>query len=397
MDNHTTRALSRIGRTEDIHISPDGHYLALAAYLLNKILIIRININKEKNRWNIALNKSFEITSNALSQPHGVFWLDNQHIMVANRSADSIILKIPKHHSKSNLDLVPVSSIKARILDLDKDSSCLHVYNFGAGLYEALFCSNDGHYVSAHILDESKKFAIQSSIILLQKDLNVPDGVAVSNDKKWIGVSNHDKHNIFIYPNHNQLDKHTDPSAILSGPMYPHGIIFFNDDHYIFVADAGAPFVYGFFSPSGIWKGQFQPFIKLQVMDEDSFAVSHVNVQEGGPKGIYITQDTHLLIITCDQLRLAFFDLKKILKPFKHKIKKKDLDRNNLSSLIEITPLLRHLNYMRLNANQFNEDIKKIILKENINKSLTLKIVLKFIFNKCLLKIKNLFLKQPKD
>lgn len=393
IDKPTAHALTYIGRTEDIHISPDGQYLALAAYLFNKILVMRIDIDKEKNRWNISLNQSFEIVSSALKAPHGVFWIDNQHIMVANRSTDSAVFKLPKNHSKSNLDLDPISSIKADHIGLDKDSSCLYVYNLGLGLYEAIFCSNDGHYVSAHILDESKQFALQSSIILLEKGLNVPDGVALSDDRRWIGVSNHDNHSVYVYPNHSLLDKHADPSATLNGPMYPHGIIFYNDDHYIFVADAGAPFVYGFFSPSGDWEGWFQPFIKLQVMDDDSFATGHFNSTEGGPKGIYITPNTHLLIITCDQVRLAFFDLKKILEPFNHKIKKKASSRNHSLSFIEIAPILRHLNYTRLNINKLNVTIKKLIIELNSNKSLAFKIMLKFIFNKCSSKVGKLFFK----
>ena len=68
-DKRTAHALSRIGRTEDIHISPDGRYLALAAYLTNKILIMQININQEKYKWDIRLKESFEITSSALTIP----------------------------------------------------------------------------------------------------------------------------------------------------------------------------------------------------------------------------------------------------------------------------------------------------------------------------------------
>ena len=48
MDNHTTRSLSRIGRTEDIHISPDGQYLAVAAILLIKLKYLDENIEEKK-------------------------------------------------------------------------------------------------------------------------------------------------------------------------------------------------------------------------------------------------------------------------------------------------------------------------------------------------------------
>lgn len=390
-DKRTADALSLIGRTEDIHISPDGRYLALAAYLTNKILMMRINANQKKGKWNIELKKSFEITSPALNQPHGVFWIDNEHIIVANRSTDTVIFEFPKKHKKLSLNLEPISSIKVDKIDFLNYSSCLHIYHLGLGLYEALICSNEGHYVSSHILDGNRKLSSLSSIILLKDDLSVPDGVAVSDNKKWISVSNHDKHYVYIYSNQKLLDQHTKPSAILNGPMYPHGIIFFNDDHYIFVADAGTPYVYGFFSASGDWKGQFQPFIKLKVMEDDFYKAGHVNSQEGGPKGIYITKNTHLLIITCDQIRIAFFDLKKILKSFNHKIKIKALDKKESLSLIEIDPILRHLNYLRLNVSELNNTFEKLISEKNLNNSLTLKIIFKFVFSRLVFKIKKLF------
>jgi hypothetical protein len=388
-DKRTANALNLLGRSEDIHISPDGRYAALAGYLTNKILIVRIHIEKEKGKWNIILSNSFDFTSTTLDAPHGVFWIDDQHIMVANRATNSIVFKIPKNRNKSNVRLEPISSIKTDQIDLLYHSSCLHVYTLGAGLYEALICSNYGHYVSSHILDERKKFSPQSSIMLLQVDLNVPDGVAVSDDRRWIGVSNHDQHSIHIYSNDKLLDKYTHPSAILHGPLYPHGIIFFKDSHYIFVADAGAPYVYGFFSSSGNWIGKLQPFIKLQVMNADFFKAGHVNPQEGGPKGIYITQDSHLLIITCDQVRIAFFDLTKILKPFNHKIKKKTLGKKDPSKFIETDPLLRHVNSQRHNAQELNETIVHLIAEKN--KAISLKIIFKLILKKCLSKMKRCF------
>lgn len=392
-DNHTANALNHIGRTEDIHISPDGRYLALAGYLTNKILIMRINAKQINGKWNIKLKKYFEITSLSLYQPHGVCWINNNHIIVANRSTDTVIFELPKKHSKLRLNLEPISSIKVDKIDLLNYSSCLHIYNLGLGLYEALICSNEGHYVSSHILDGNRKFLSLSSIILLKDDLNVPDGVVVSNDKKWIGVSNHDKHNVYIYLNQKILDQHTQPSAVLNGPLYPHGIIFYNDDHYIFVADAGTPYVYGFFSSSGDWKGQFKPFIKLKVMEDAFYKAGHVNSQEGGPKGIYISQNTNLLIITCDQVRVAFFDLKKILKPFNHKIKIKTLDKKEFLNDIKIDPIIRHLNCLRLNVSNLNNVIERLVFEKNLNNSLTVKIILQFIFNKLMLKIKR-FLKK---
>jgi hypothetical protein len=392
-DNRTTHALSHIGRTEDIHISPDGRYLALAAYLTNKILMMRINANQKKGKWSIELKESFEITSPSLNQPHGIFWIDNEHIIVANRSTDTAIFELPKKHSKLSLNLEPISSIKIDKIDLLNYSSCLHIYNLGLGLYEALICSNEGHYVSSHILDGNRNFLSLSSIILLKDDLNVPDGIVVSNDKKWIAVSNHDKHNVYVYLNQKILNQHTLPSAILNGPLYPHGIIFHNDDHYIFVADASAPYVYGFFSSSGDWKGQLKPFIKLKVMEDAFYKAGHINSQEGGPKGIYISQNTNLLIITCDQVRVAFFDLKKILKPFNHKFKIKALDKKESLNSIKVDPIIRHLNYLRLNVSNFNDAIERLVFEKNKNDSLTVKLILKFIFNKLMFKIKRFFKK----
>jgi hypothetical protein len=128
--------------------------------------------------------------------------------------------------------------------------------------------------------------------------------------------------------------------------------------HYtIFIADAGAPFVYGYYSESGNWNGEYMPFTKLKAVSDELFIRDHVNEREGGIKGISYIHGTDILAITCNARPLVFFDLKLILSPFKDKMIKKDSQYNELGRPIQ--SLLRILNNTKIHHNEFIELILK--------------------------------------
>jgi DNA-binding beta-propeller fold protein YncE len=153
---------------------------------------------------------------------------------------------------------------------------------------------------------------VASDAVLLRKWLNIPDGVIFSADRKWLAVSNHNTHGVFIYENAVSLDAQSDPVGILRQVYYPHGLCFSPDGRLLFVADAGSPHLLVYASDACEWRGVRNPVGTFRIMDDATFARGHTNLQEGGPKGIDIREDAGVLVATSEFQPLAFFDLAQV-------------------------------------------------------------------------------------
>jgi hypothetical protein len=204
-----------------------------------------------------------------------------------------------------------VSTIKSVV----KTPGSVSVSRIGQGLHEVLVCNNYVHHVSRHILDERLGFSVEGSSIFLSKGLDIPDGIASSHDGRWIAVSNHNDHSVFVYENVPGLDLSGLHSGRLAGIAYPHGVRFAAGGKYLLVADAGAPFVHIFESSGGIWRGERNPTASVRLMDEETFLSGHHNEQEGGPKGIDICHDNRVLVASCEEQPIVFMDMRNLLKP----------------------------------------------------------------------------------
>lgn len=381
-DDEVLRQLSQLGRTEDLHLSPNGNKLAIAGYVLNEIYIFELR-NSEKSNKQIHLNCFLRIQSPDLKNPHGVFWLDDSTIAVANREDATCIFKLPKKFTKKNylISLNPISKINCDNIDHLMTSSCICADTSQTGLNELLICSNYAHYVTHHLLDAN--YAVIGSATLLKDGLNVPDGVAISANKKWISISNHDDHTIFVYQNHIELNPQSKPNAVLHGVGYPHGIKFFGNDHYIFVTDAGSPFVFIFFNPSPNWQGKFYPCSKIKIMNDKMFNRCHTSHQEGGNKGLYIDDKRGLLMISCEQIPLACFDINIIINQLKNKTTHENISFSLLDDKDKLMRIAKNIRTDSLrNKTHFEEQLNT--LKNTINdllesKSWKITSVLRFI------------------
>ena len=149
--------------------------------------------------------------------------------------------------------------------------------------------------------------------MLLRKWLNVPDGVAVSDDGRWLAISNHDTHSVLVYEYSPSLNEDSDPVSVLRGVSYPHGLRFSSDGRQLVLADAGAPRLHVYAREGDEWRGVRDPQSTIQIMDETQFLRGHVNPQEGGPKGIDVSVDSTVLVVTTEFQPLAFFDVPELL------------------------------------------------------------------------------------
>lgn len=312
------KALAEIGRTEDIKFSPDNRRLAIAGYTNNQILIASILLEESATGKRVTLPDCLTITSPSLQQPHGLFFIDDQTLIVANRSGEAPILRLPPMGTGNSFELSPFQTIRADQIHYLKTPGSVTVSRIGLELYEVLICNNYVHYITRHIVDAREGFRVRRNEVLLSKGLDIPDGIAVNKAWSWIAVSNHNPHNVFMYRNGPGLDRSSEPDGILRDAIYPHGVRFTADDNFILVADAGAPYLHLYAKSGADWTGERAPVASIRVMDEKTYLRGRYSPQEGGPKGVDITSNMSMFATTCHNQVLAFFDLEKILQKHAH-------------------------------------------------------------------------------
>ena len=342
-----------MGRTEDVQFSPDNRRLAIAGFNHSKILILDIKIKTAKGKILVLCDDWLEITSPGFNYPHGLFWIDSSTLIVANRGAEAAIIKIPsKKPDSKTVEITPIEMIR-RGRDLLRSPGSVSVSKIGQDLYDVVICNNYAHNVSRHFLDGKNNFASTGSCRHLAKGLDVPDGISHSHSGEWLAVSNHYKNAVFIYRNDNSLDEESEPIGKLRGMSYPHGLRFSHDDRFIFVADAGAPLVHVYRMDHRRRSGKHFPVYGLRVIDNETFIRGHTNPQEGGPKGIDLTSDDRVLVVSREEEPIVFFDVR---KRFETLSARSNFDSKQPENITETEQtrlsLLGHINLMaKSNAN----------------------------------------------
>jgi DNA-binding beta-propeller fold protein YncE len=310
----TQDALARLGRTEDVKFSPSNRRLAISGFAENQILILDLVIEHAGPEASILIADHVEIASTSLRYPHGVSFIDEDTIIVANRKRQAPILTLPPSGTaQKKYELSALRTIRGNWFNRLKSPGSVSVYPKDSGQYEALICNNYVHSVTRHTLDGQRRFRITKNEVLLRAGLRIPDGVSVSRDRRWIAISNHMTHSILVFENTPELDGKTKACAILEGMDYPHGVRFTPDGRFVLVADAGAPYVHVYETNAGRWQSTTKPTRSIRVMDDDTFQKGRYNAEEGGPKGIDIDTDMKVLAVTSEHQVLSFFNLGTVL------------------------------------------------------------------------------------
>ena len=307
-------AISRLGRTEDVQFSPDGGRLAVTAFNDNRILVLGIDVRSDAEPPTIAITSWLELESDALQQPHGISWIDERTIAVANRNGQLVIFELPQELTSGSITLEPVKTLGIDTSDLLKTPGSVSTVPAGADLIEFVVCNNYVHHVSRHLIDRRNGYAPIASEILIRDGVTVPDGVAHSRCGRWLAISNHGHHNVLLFRNDRELGPRTRPQAVLTGMNYPHGVHFAENGRSILVADAGAPFVH-LYRSEGDWTGEHRPETSIKVLTDESFKRGNKDPTTGGPKGIDVTADGRVMVATCQEQPIAFFDLQKCIAP----------------------------------------------------------------------------------
>ena len=183
----------------------------------------------------------------------------------------------------------------------------------GDGSVDVFICNNYGHTVTRHVIDTAAGLTVRTAEVLLRKRLDIPDGIAVSPDRRWIALSNHSTHDVLVYDNGSALDESTDPVGILRGVHYPHGLRFTRDARHLLVADAGSPYLQVYATGEDGWHGVRHPTASVRVMDDAVFEIGRYRNDEGGPKGLDVDREMRVAVTTSQHQPLAFFDLRALL------------------------------------------------------------------------------------
>src|SRR5712671_303059 len=308
-------AIGSLGRTEDVRFSPSNRRLAVASFYRNRVVVFDVDIASSSGATQVALTGGVELSSSALQWPHGVDFLDDDTLIVTSRGRDVAFFELPPgNRDVRSLEVLPIArwpSDRTTLLNAPGSVAVSHVGDDGC---EVLICNNDGHTVTRHLLDCDAGRAVRHSEILLQKYLDIPDGVSVSPDRRWIAVSNHTTHHVLLYQNSPALSANAEPDGILRQASYPHGLRFSADGRHLFVADAGAPYLHIYAQDSDEWRGVRHPLATVRIMDDPMFERGRHNPEESGPKGLDIDARSNVLVVTSECQPLAFFDVPALLR-----------------------------------------------------------------------------------
>lgn len=312
--NAVRSILSEIGRTEDVRFSPDNGRLVLAGYGLNHLLILRISIEASGAGPRVVADDFMELTSDGITSAHGLDFLDEGTLAVANRDGLVSIVEIPPgelagRHSRVD----PISTLSGGIFCKLKSPGSIAARREARGRISLLVCNNYIHRVTQHVVDPARGYRVRKNRVLMERSLDIPDGIAVSYDERWIAVSNHNTHEVLLFDAAAPLGPWTEPAGVLTGSDYPHGLRFTPDDGYLLVADAGAPLIQVYERGSG-WAGTRGPIRSVTVLDDETFNRGRANPQEGGPKGLDIDRSGKVVAVTCEEQALAFFALSPIIE-----------------------------------------------------------------------------------
>jgi len=307
--------LAKMKRTEDLCFSPNRTQMAIAAFCSNRILVFQTRFEASAEIPRIYIDDYIEISSTTLRKPHGLAFIGEHTLVVANRAGAVNIFTLPEMgDDQKQFNLDPIRTIgDGRFCNLDSPGS-IDAYHIGKGVYRLLICNNYGHTVTTAYVFMKPRCMVLGHHVLLEKALEIPDGVCVSSDQKWIAISNHIPSKLLIYPNRPTLHRRSDPVAVLHGMDCPHGVRFFENDQKIIVVDSADPTLCIYATGDQGWKGDYYPVRTLRILDDITFQLGRYNVEEGGPKGIDLDPVSGVAAVTCEHQPLSFYDLRSLLE-----------------------------------------------------------------------------------
>lgn len=301
--------LAQLARTEDIRFSPNGLRLAIAGFAHKVIQIVELAAAPA-----LSVVGTLTLEHTSFRAPHGLDWLDDDTLVVANRGGHVLVVAVQSAQSGVRQEDAAVVNQIERVGRFGKMRTPGSVAVAKDGRETGLWvCNNYIHKMSYHALTATGgSLVVGKSHFAIQDGLKIPDGVAISANGKFMAISNHETHQVFVYA----VAGPGKAARIgqLNGVDYPHGVRFADDDTAVITADAGQPYLHVFRTRNG-WHGDHQTNRYIRVLDDVRYWKGRYNTQEGGIKGIDIDTSRGIIGTTCETQALTFFKLEDVLGP----------------------------------------------------------------------------------
>jgi hypothetical protein len=88
---------------------------------------------------------------------------------------------------------------------------------------------------------------------------------------------------------------------------------FVSNDCVLLAASAGSPFVNVYHAPDADWRGVRSPVRTIRVLSNEDYLRCRITREDGGPKGIDVNNTMDVVVVTCENKPLVFYDLNAIL------------------------------------------------------------------------------------
>lgn len=260
--------LKEFVRTEDIKFSPSGQVLAIAS--TNGIIFLFV---VDVDSRPVHVGQCMELRSTSLMAPHGIDFLSEDILAVANRKCAVTFYRIPKANVwKDRLIAEPIQGMGSKWFGSEGATRKIRKRNIFCGPEsirvgdnELFVCCNKSSTVTAHPYRLHRgTIETGEGRLIAQEGLEIPDGLALSHDRLWLAVSDHDHHRVVVYRCENRA-----LSCVLRDDdlHYPHGLCFGGGGRILYVADAGSRHIH-VFATEGAWE---------ECMDNRSFKLSAVD------------------------------------------------------------------------------------------------------------------------
>jgi len=309
-------------RTEDIKFSPKGALLAAVA-TNGSMFVFAVDTRS----CPIRIMGCTELRSSSLSSPHGIDFLSEDTVVVADRSGWVNFYRIPGVNAwEECMNIEPIHEMGSVWFGRKGATRLLGDRNIRCGPgsvrvhdQQIFICCNNLNTVTVHDC-RLQQGAVETSegTVVMQVGVEVPDGVALSRDGRWMAVSDHHHHRVIVHRRPGDAEPCVLRDIDLS---YPHGLCFDPTGRVLYVADAGQRYVHIFVGASGWDKSIDRSTFKLLAVDADAFertrkAKSGPNsALEGGIKGIDVDPSGRILATTCRNQTLRFFEAESELVP----------------------------------------------------------------------------------
>ena len=158
------------------------------------LCMIQFNVHNDAIELvNLSMNEDPHI-----EYPHGLSFLDNYTIIVANRNGNGAGISILHLDEVSGMQIINSRMLLDQTHPSIYTPGTIKVRFIGPRFVEAFVCNNYANFISRHLLDRDDDWNVFYSE-KLPFEFDVPDGIALSNNRDWIAISNHFAHQANVY------------------------------------------------------------------------------------------------------------------------------------------------------------------------------------------------------